>query len=200
MARAIATESAVFKAANDIFSEGNEPSVLEVRERVGGGSFSTVKQYLDAWSEHRELAKLAADSTPPEIEAKGREFAHVVWSRAFTQAQNEVDQVRKQAEINVNIIEVKLAEATVEIGRLERIEAEQNKTNRQLKVELRSTELALAESKARADRAGDLEKRLENAVQDAKADAKMLGELNGENLALRAQIKALQATQNSGAS
>ena len=47
MARQIVTQSAVNEAAAALVTEGQEPSIVGVQERIGGGSYSTVKRFLD---------------------------------------------------------------------------------------------------------------------------------------------------------
>jgi hypothetical protein len=69
MARQIVTQHAVNEAAEALILEGSEPSILAVQSRIGGGSYSTVKRFLDVWKQERAEAATAAPDTPPEVQA-----------------------------------------------------------------------------------------------------------------------------------
>ncbi len=49
MAKALVTREAVFEAADVLAAAGDDPSILAVQGRIGGGSYSTVKRFLDTW-------------------------------------------------------------------------------------------------------------------------------------------------------
>ena len=74
MARQIVTQQAVTEIADALAAEGLDPSILAVQSRIGGGSYSTVKRYLDAWKQERAQVHAAATDTPPAIQSKGQEF------------------------------------------------------------------------------------------------------------------------------
>ena len=101
MAPPIATQKAVTEIANALVAEGLEPSIIAVQSRIGGGSYSTVKRYLDAWKQERAQMHAAARDTPPAIQAKGQEFAHSVWVLACAQAQQEAQAVKDEARAEV---------------------------------------------------------------------------------------------------
>jgi hypothetical protein len=43
------TREQVFEAAETLSREGEEPTYITVRERLGSGSFSTISKYLREW-------------------------------------------------------------------------------------------------------------------------------------------------------
>ena len=49
MAKALVTQDRVFEVADVLTARGEEPSILSVQAAIGGGSYSTVKRYLDLW-------------------------------------------------------------------------------------------------------------------------------------------------------
>ena len=59
MARPLATKELVFDAASSLVSDGTEPSIVNVQAKIGGGSYTTIKRYLDAWNVQREISVLA---------------------------------------------------------------------------------------------------------------------------------------------
>lgn len=198
MARQIVTQQAVTEAAEALIVEGAEPSIVAVQARIGGGSYSTVKKFLDVWKQQRAEAATAAPETPAEVQAKGQEFARIVWALASREAQAEAQQAKDEAQAAVAAVRVELAEATNEIARLEGVEAAQAATIDQQAAKLREVELALAEAQTQARRVAELEKSLADlraeldvSRKDATDKAVEAGRLAGEGEALRAQVREL---------
>lgn len=198
MARQIVTQNAVTEAAEALIVEGAEPSIVAVQARIGGGSYSTVKKFLDVWKQQRAEAATAAPETPAEVQAKGQEFARIVWALASREAQAEAQQAKDEAQAAVAAVRVELAEATNEIARLEGVEAAQAATIDQQAAKLREVELALAEAQTQARRVAELEKsladlraELDASRKDATDKAVEAGRLAGEGEALRAQVREL---------
>lgn len=198
MARQIVTQQAVTEAAEALIVEGAEPSIVAVQARIGGGSYSTVKKFLDVWKQQRAEAATAAPETPAEVQAKGQEFARIVWALASREAQAEAQQAKDEAQAAVAAVRVELAEATNEIARLEGVEAAQAATIDQQAAKLREVELALAEAQTQARRVAELEKsladlraELDASRKDATDKAVEAGRLAGEAEALRAQVREL---------
>jgi len=198
MARQIVTQQAVTEAAEALIVEGAEPSIVAVQARIGGGSYSTVKKFLDVWRQQRAEAATAAPDTPAEVQAKGQEFARIVWALASREAQAEAQQAKDEAQAEVAAVRGELAEATNEIARLEGVEASQAATIDQQAAKLREVELALAEAQTQARRVPELEKsladlraELDASRKDATDKAVEAGRLAGEAEALRAQVREL---------
>ena len=198
MARQIVTQQAVTEAAEALIVEGAEPSIVAVQARIGGGSYSTVKKFLDVWKQERAEAATAAPETPAEVQAKGQEFARIVWALASREAQAEAQQAKDEAQAEVAAVRVELAEANNEIARLEGVEAAQAETIDQQAAKLREVELALAEAQTQARRVAELEKsladlraELDASRKDATDKAVEAGRLAGEGEALRAQVREL---------
>ena len=200
MARQIVTQLAVNEAAEALIVEGSEASIVDVQARIGGGSFSTVKRFLDVWKQARAAAATAAPDTPPEVQAQGQEFARAVWSLASHEAQREVQQAKDKAQAEVATVRSELAQATTEIARLEGVELSQATTIDQQHTKLRTVELELAEAQTQARRVPELERSMveirsdldasRNEVTDRAVEA---GRLEGEAEALRAQVRELMA-------
>ena len=198
MARQIVTQQAVTEAAEALIVEGAEPSIVAVQARIGGGSYSTVKKFLDVWKQQRAEAATAAPETPAEVQAKGQEFARIVWALASREAQAEAQQAKDEAQAEVAAVRVELAEANNEIARLEGVDAAQAETIDQQAAKLREVELALAEAQTQARRVAELEKsladlraELDASRKDATDKAVEAGRLAGEAEALRAQVREL---------
>lgn len=200
MARQIVTQHAVAEIAEALVLEGLEPSIVAVQSRIGGGSYSTVKRFLDVWRQQKAEAATAAPDTPAEVQVKGQEFARAVWALASREAQREVQQAKDEASAEVAAVRGDLAEATTEIARLEGVESDQAATIEQQGARLRDAELALAEAQAQARRVPELEKslaeiraELDAARKESTDKAVEAGRLTGEAEALRAQVRELMA-------
>lgn len=200
MAKAIATQEAVNAAADAMQLEGLEPSIVTVQERIGGGSYSTVKRYLDTWLKAKAEAAAAAPETPPVLEAKGQEMIRALWALAYQETQVETRQVKDKAAAEVAAITGELQEARVVINRLEDTESQQSALIEQQQSRLREIELLLAETQAQARRVTDLEKVVTglradlDAAREATAQKSVeAARLAGENEALRSQALELMA-------
>lgn len=198
MARQIVTQEAVSEVAQGLIREGQEPSIIAVQSRIGGGSYSTVKRYLDAWKLAQTEAANSATPLPAEVRAKGEEFTRAVWALAAGEAQREARQAKEEANAAVAALTGELSEAQAEIARLEGVETELATTVEQQQAQLREGELALVEAQAQARRVPDLEKALaesrtevDAARQTATDKAVEAGKLAGEAEALRAQVREL---------
>ncbi len=65
----------VYTAADVLVVAGEEPSMVVVQQRIGGGSYTTTNRYLDAWKQSR-AAQLAV-CMPAEI--GGQSVIFVEW-------------------------------------------------------------------------------------------------------------------------
>ena len=119
MARAIVTQAAVFEAADALAAAGEEPTIITVQERIGGGSYTTVKRYLEEWKAQRQTARQPAVEIPDEIAAKGDEFVRSLWATAAGLADQRAQQAREEAQRQVEAARAALADAEAAIARLE---------------------------------------------------------------------------------
>ena len=170
-----------------------------VQSRIGG-SYTTVKRYLDAWKQARAQADAADTDTPAVILAKGQEWARSVWALAKREAQVQVQSMKEDARAQVEMLQADLAGAMAEITRLEGSETAQAATIEAQQTQLRGLELSLIQAQSLASRVPELERtlgevrsELEAARQQATEHAVHAGRLAGEAEALRAQVRELMA-------
>jgi len=69
MAKPVVTEALVFTVADQLQAGGTEPTIIMVQERIGGGSYTTVKRYLDAWKQHQTRQPVV--EVPAEVTVQG---------------------------------------------------------------------------------------------------------------------------------
>jgi flagellar biosynthesis GTPase FlhF len=118
MARPIVTQELVFETADRLSSAGEEASIIAVQERIGGGSYSTVKRFLDAWKEARKTAAPPID-VPPDIAAQGQAFVRGLWAAAHTLAEQRIAEIRAETGEQVRQARAALEAAEATITRLE---------------------------------------------------------------------------------
>ena len=200
MARQIVTQQAVKEAAEALVAEQNEPSIVAVQQRIGGGSYSTVKRALDIWKQERAKEEDAAPHTPAEVQAKGQEFARAVWTLASREAQREVLLAKNEAQVALTGLRGELSNANAEIVRLEALEATQTAVIEKQLFQMREIELSLTEAQTNARRVPELEAslteiraELDAARKEIMAKAVEVGRLSGEGEALRNQVRELLA-------
>jgi chromosome segregation ATPase len=123
MAKAIVTREAVFEAADALAAAGDDPSILAVQGRIGGGSYSTVKRYLDEWKAERKTAALVIE-VPSDVAARGEELVRSLWGAAHSLAEQRIAEARGEADQQVRQARAELQAAEQTIARME-VEADQ---------------------------------------------------------------------------
>ncbi|HLP43602.1 MAG TPA: DNA-binding protein [Fibrobacteria bacterium] len=198
MSRLRITEELVRTTAEAIMAEGATPALVAVRERIGGGSYTTVKKFLDAWFAKRAAADGARPELPESVEKKGREFVIAVWALSKQIASQDTQAAKDAAAAEVAAVQEELTSAIQEIARLEASEAKHAEIISQQETKIRELELGLADAQAQARRTMELEKALSDARsetaaahKEASAKAVDAGRLTGETEALRNQVAGL---------
>ena len=116
MARTGVTREQVFETADALVREGQNPTVVAVRTRLGGGSPNTITPLLAEWKTLNETKQAAAMPAVPEpVEAVMRQ----VWGAAWQQAQGQLEGEREALGTARKEIERERAEMLSEIGRMD---------------------------------------------------------------------------------
>jgi len=199
MAKSVVTQERVFEVATGLTERGEEPSILSVQAAIGGGSYSTVKRYLDVWKETGR--QLRAQITLPDAAVErlmglGRDF----WALLEERTAREVDQIRASAKDEVAAFEAQVRQAEQAIAKLEH-DKEQLE---QLAGEREAVNLALqAEIHVQRERSTAAESKatqLEARIVDLKAELdRALNQLDAERQAASGARKEAQAAALEGA-
>lgn len=98
---ATSSQEHIYAAADALILAGKTPTLLAVREALGGGSMSTLSRTLSEWRQSREDKQTAETSSPdlPSamkvlLESMGRAF----WSEAVSLAGRDLQSIREQAD------------------------------------------------------------------------------------------------------
>jgi len=148
MAKPLVTETQVFTVADQLQGSGTEPTILTVQERIGGGSYTTVKRYLDAWKQQQTRQPVV--EVPADVTAQGMATIQALWVTAAQLAQEQVAHDRVEAQRQVADAQAALATAEAAITRYE-ADAEQlgtQLTDQQQQIEALTAQLAEARTDA----------------------------------------------------
>ena len=118
MAKSVVTQERVFEVADALTERGEEPSILSVQAAIGGGSYSTVKRYLDVWKEtgrQRRVQVALPDAVVERLMGLGRDF----WALLEERTAREIDQIRAGAKEDAAALEVQVRQAEQAIAKLE---------------------------------------------------------------------------------
>ena len=169
MAKAVVTQERVFEVADTLTARGEDPSILSVQAAIGGGSYSTVKRYLDVWKEagRQRRAQIALpDAAVERLMSLGRDF----WALLEERTALQVDQIRARAKEEAAALEAQVRQAEQAIAklehdkdRLEQLAADREAANLALQAEVHV-------QRERATAAESKETQLEARILDIKAE------------------------------
>ncbi|MHB8370399.1 MAG: DNA-binding protein [Leptospirales bacterium] len=98
---ATSSQEDIFSAADALVAAGKTPTLLALREALGGGSMSTLSQALTLWRQNRSGASMPEVSVPDLplalktlLDSIGRSF----WSEAVALAGRDLQSIREQAD------------------------------------------------------------------------------------------------------
>lgn len=115
------TKEEVFEVATAIAQEGEKPTSINIRERLGSGSYTTITGYLKEWKiSRRDLTSIHHQEIPTEIRDAGSEFVRLVWSAASSWVGRELTTARKLTSEQVEEAETQTQEAMTALDLVER--------------------------------------------------------------------------------
>ena len=218
---AITTEQ-IHATANQLASEGIKPTQTAVRERLGGGSFTTIAEALKTWRQEQDTtAQLAEVVLPNDLAERSHTLIAQLWETAQSLANERLAKEREalehkealmtaeveEAQQIVKTLEGEQAELTAQLDQLtnkatagaEQLEQEQDNNRRQAE-QIKQLETQL---KAQLERADDLAKRLDQQAQANKQQADTIAQLTADKAKAEAtatsqaeQLEQLRAERN----
>jgi chromosome segregation ATPase len=189
MARPGVTREQVYGAADALVLEGQAPTVVAVRTKLGGGSPNTITPYLAEWKEAHETKR--ADTLPPlpePVEGAMRQ----VWGSAWKGAQEQLEGEREALVTARKDIEKERAEMLAEISRLdtalEQAQGETRKTAEDLESERRAHDQTKAEVREARAVAAERDKRIEDQTRELAEVRRQLSDASGKASRLEAGV------------
>jgi chromosome segregation ATPase len=93
---AVITKEAVFEAANSLLEKNEKPTLSNVRKELGGGSFTTISDFMREWKTEQELANQPQVLRMPDVVNDTiSKAAALIWETARDAAQDELVGERK---------------------------------------------------------------------------------------------------------
>jgi vacuolar-type H+-ATPase subunit I/STV1 len=198
MTKPIATSESVQAAADQLHAEGREITIDTIRERIGGGSETTVLRHLQRWRE-TPRNPIAAPPLPSSVNTAFDGFVARLWTEAWAHAARDIEAAKSRAAAEVDAA---LRQRTEVQALSERHEAELEK----LRAEAGERMARLAQLEAQASTAEALRQRaalaeselaacrqaLEHCTTTARDGEQVCARLTGETQALRAQLSATE--------
>lgn len=96
------TKEQIYQAADELSSNGQEPTLAAIRKALGGGSFTTISEAMKEWRQARNQDEAKANTPPPmpdavqnALETLGGEVWKVAMEIAQAKLQTERDALEK---------------------------------------------------------------------------------------------------------
>lgn len=119
------TKDQIIETANQLASENIKPTQTNVRERLGGGSFTTIAEALREWrADQDQTAQLQQVVIPSDITDRTQVLIAQVWETAQTLANDRLVKEREALEHKEALINAEIDEANKVIETLENEQAE----------------------------------------------------------------------------
>ena len=194
MARSGITREQVYDAADTLTREGQSPTVVAVRHRLGGGSPNNITKWLSEWKERHETHK--ADTIPPVPETVDGAMRQV-WVAAWKEAQGQLDAERDALAAARQAIEQERQQMLSEIERLdadlEHARDAGQAAQTALAQESRAHDQTRAEAREARAIAAERDKRLEGQEAELRDLRRQLQEAVGRVSALEADLRHVEA-------
>lgn len=191
------TEEEVHQACSEIVAQGERPTALNLLDRLGRGSLTTITKYLNSWHSSDEAQAVKAENLPtvvklpPELLKEGDDLLKKMWNVAKSLTDAELDVQRealKQAEIaNQAKVEEAFKFSEAQSLKIERLEEELQVYKQSLESEKN------AHSKA-VNQLNDAEKSNIGLSKDNERLNQQITELNNQIISLQDASK-LVATE-----
>jgi chromosome segregation ATPase len=115
------TKEEVFEVVTTLTQEGEKPTSINIRERLGTGSYTTISAYLREWQASRKnVSTVESEDVPPEIRESGSRLILAVWASARDWLNRELASVKKAASDQMEEAEAQAQEAMAAIAVIER--------------------------------------------------------------------------------
>lgn len=114
------SEARVHEAADMLVAEGQDPTIDQVREKLGGGSYTPIGNHLKSWRAARRPVLTTVDADlPDELSRMTKEAASAMWHRSNLLASEKIKTVEDAANDRIREAQVDRAALEKEIESLE---------------------------------------------------------------------------------
>jgi Plasmid replication region DNA-binding N-term len=168
--KVVATEAAVFAAADALSAQGIEPTYEGILELIKGGSNSTIKPHLIKW---KKMSTSVATPVPESVLARAKFLAEAIWGIAVNESQAMFDRAKQLTDAELDRSKEALA-SSIEIS--EQHEAQCNA----LKLQLEAARSDLMEARVKLRQVDELKLELAQAREQVEKHRLNCESLNRE--------------------
>lgn len=180
--KVVATEAAVFAAADALSAQGIEPTYEGIVGVLGGGSNSTIKPHLINW---KKMSTSVAAPVPESVQARAKVLAEAIWGIAINESQAMFDRAKQLTDAELDRSKQALA-SSIEIS--EQHEAQCNA----LELQLEAARSDLMEARVKLRQVDELKLELTQAHEHVEKHRLECESLNREVATLRGENNALR--------
>ncbi|MDH0341989.1 DNA-binding protein [Chromobacterium haemolyticum] len=173
MAKAIATREEVFKKADEMLMAGvklQDLTIISLQEAVGGGSYTTVKKWLDEFREERKSQQIEQVQLPEAVVKKLMELGGQIMGLLSEDFRQQIETIRSAASEETLDARTQCQQAEAAIQKLEATVEEQEQLIASHVATMNTLQESVIESKRAEERALARTGELEGRVQDLKID------------------------------
>lgn len=109
----------IFNICESLTEQGIKPTLENVRNQLGGGSFSTINPLLKAWKDSKTSAPAEKIAIPPEAAKAVEQTTALLWTLATEHHNEALNAIRTEA---TRIEQAAIAERDEALGEIERLE------------------------------------------------------------------------------
>lgn len=188
------TDDQIHATADKIVAQGERPTLSRVRKALGGGSFSTISEAMQAWREKQtEEHALAEVEVPDAIHERVEQLKAAAWEAAVAESERRLSAERQaldeaQAQAVSEVEEAREAVRTLEEEAAER-DSELEALRRQLTEAERGWREAEQQREAESARLSERLSGLEARLNDAQRVIERLTEREADKPASRKDSK-----------
>ena len=202
------TVEQIHQTADSLAQQGIKPTQTNVREALGGGSFTTIAEALKSWRQEQEtVTQLQAVVIPQDITDRTQTLTAQIWETAQALANERLTKEREALAHKEALAIAEVDEAQAVVITLENEQAELLQKLDELSAQLVTTQSELEQATAQnqkqaeqlklletqltasTERASDLAERLEQQTQATTKQANIITELKTENATLETKNK-----------
>ncbi len=181
----------IIATASALVAEGiDNPTNDQIRERIGGGSLSTISPVMREWREGRKAEVLAALELPAELKRTIETSLAQMWAAASKLATESVERIKLKAESDIADVTAERDEALAEVQSMEAQLAELS-----VNVQAREQTITQLNDDLSHERAGAAQLKADNlALQTRVKDRDtQIADLKTEAKEAREDVRKLQA-------
>lgn len=180
----------IHEIANKLHESGVKPTLATVREKLGGGSFTTISEAMKSWrAQVQEEHELALVQVPAALDERMEQLKRAAWEVAQQEAENRLKSEREALAVQRQELDAQLAEAHQVVEVLEREAEARDLAITELKSERAELEEVLTKTTFEAEQ---LVKEVSKLKEKQAKDEVELAELNEKNRSQAQKISDLE--------